>query len=327
MNVFFANTVLIEREREAELTFSAECQIGKANKTRWSLTATPAEVGDHPLRLEVRGKDRQLLASADTVVRVAPGDAGSGSEISLLIIGDSLTHASAYPNELARLLSKPPNPAWRMLGTHKPSAAAENVAHEGYGGWTWSRFRTLFDPKAPEPGKLTSSPFVFDAKLDMKRYFDERCGGERPDFITILLGINDCFHPDPEDAAAVEARIETMIVEAEQLLAAIRYAAPDAEIGICLTTPGNTRDEAFFANYKDRYTRWGWRRIQHRLVEREIAQFGSRQGDRIHLVPTQLNLDCDAGYPDNNGVHPNLTGYSQIAAAIYSWLKFRLATP
>jgi hypothetical protein len=36
--------------------------------------------------------------------------------------------------------------------------------------------------------------------MNAARYFDERCQGERPDFIIVKLGINDCFGFNPDDA-------------------------------------------------------------------------------------------------------------------------------
>ncbi len=40
-----------------------------------------------------------------------------GQAARLLIVGDSLTHASAYPNDLAKRLSEPGGPKWTMLGS------------------------------------------------------------------------------------------------------------------------------------------------------------------------------------------------------------------
>ena len=174
-----------------------------------------------------------------------------------------------------------------------------------------------------------SSPFVSlgtDGKprLDLPRYFDEQCHGQRPDYVTFLLGINDCFHVNPEDPAAIDARIDAMMAHADKLLAAFQQAAPKAELGICLTTPPNSREEGFQANYKGRYHRWGWKRIQHRLIQRQIARYAGREQERLFIVPTELNLDPVDGYPVNNGVHPNELGYRQIGASIYAWLKARL---
>jgi lysophospholipase L1-like esterase len=54
-----------------------------------------------------------------------------------------------------------------------------------------------------------------------------------------------------------------------------------------------------------------------------LAQFSGREAENIHLVPTELNLDPLDGYPVNNGVHPNPTGYAQIGHSFYSWMKSR----
>jgi lysophospholipase L1-like esterase len=113
-------------------------------------------------------------------------------------------------------------------------------------------------------------------------------------------------------------------VQAETLLAAFRKAAPKAALGVCLTTPPNARESGFKANYQDTYHRWGWKRIQHRLVQRRLSHFGGREAERIFVIPTELNLDPVEGYPENNGVHPNPTGYQQIGDSIYAWLKWRL---
>lgn len=317
----FANAILDE-EGPAPV-FKAECPIGELAEDSWRFLAKPGDIGRHTFRLEVRRGGQ--VEQAESTVHVIPADAGSGREISLLIVGDSLTNASQYPNEIGRLLSEPGNPTWRMLGTHRPSSAKPGIVHEGYGGWTWKRFRTKWDPEHPEPGKTASSPFVFDGKLDMARFFEDRCGGTRPDFLLVLLGINDCFHADPDDPAAVEKKIDDMFAEAGLLLAAIRAASPDTDIGIGLTTPGNVRDAAFVANYGDRYTRRGWRVIRHRVVERQIEHFRGREDERLFLVPTGFFLDCENGFPENNGVHPNTVGYNQIATTFYAWVKGRLA--
>ena len=110
-----------------------------------------------------------------------------------------------------------------------------------------------------------------------------------------------------------------------KLLAEFHKAAPRAQLGLCLTTPPNDRDGAFVANYKTNYPRWNWRQVQHRLVERQLEHFSGREREGIFIVPTELNLDTFAGYPDNNAVHPNKTGYQQIGASIFAWLKSRLA--
>jgi lysophospholipase L1-like esterase len=329
MSVYFSNAILAEATEH--FSFAVTCDVGETDPSRWKLNATAQQVGQYPLTLKVNDKSGQLLTQATTQVRVVPADAGRGQDIALLIVGDSLTHASLYPNEIARLLSQPGNPKWQMLGTHKPSAAAANVVHEGYGGWTWHAFNARFDPTRPVPGKTSSSPFVFATgqqqapTLDVARYIAERCGGRAPDYVTFLLGINDCFRLKADNLQTLDAGITEMFHEADKLLAAFHRAVPRVELGVCLTTPPNIRDAAFVANYKTAYPRWNWRQVQHRIVERQLEHFKQREGEGIFIVPTELNLDIVAGYPDNNAVHPNARGYQQIGASIYSWLKSRLA--
>ena len=332
-SLWFDNLVLTptpERYR-----FEVDAPFGTSTDRGWSFTPQAAHVGAHPLRIRVFDAAQNAIASAATTLFVTAADAGAGQKLRLLLVGDSLTHASLYPNEIARLLSLPDNPRWQMLGTHRPSAAADGVAHEGYGGWKWNDFLTKFAPAKPgvTAGPLarkSTSPFVFanpdgvTGHLDLPRYFREHCGGRPPDVVTFLLGINDCFGADPERP---DARIDEVLDHAEKLLAAFRQAAPDAALAIGLTPPPNSRQAAFTANYQDKYTRWGWKRIQHRLVQRLLERFAPHEHQGLFLVPTHLGLDPVDGFPPNNGVHPNATGYAQIGASFYAWLKHRMHRP
>lgn len=326
MNLYFDNLVLTQSPED--FRFEVKCDIGKVEKRRWTVTPTPKDVGDHELVVTVfDGRDGKQMAQAKTKLQVIPARAGEGRTISLLIVGDSLTHATLYPNEIARLLSQPGNPKWRMLGTHQPKSAQKGVAHEGYGGWTWQRFVSQYEPNPDGTYRKRSSPFVYlgekgKPELDVTRYIKEECGGHAPDFVIIMLGINDCFSASPD---APDKRIDEMFRQADILLKALRQTMPQAEVGLCLTTPPNSREAAFQANYKGRYSRWNWKRIQHRLVQRQIERFAKSKEEKLTIIPTELNLDPIDGYPENNAVHPNAEGYKQIGASIYAWLKWRLA--
>jgi lysophospholipase L1-like esterase len=335
MSIYYDNIVLTEKPDDYR--FAVRCDLGAAEDRRWTVTPGAGDVGDHPLSITVSHRNGRVVERGKLILRVAPADAGAGRSVRLLIVGDSLTHATAYPNEIARLLSQPGNPTWTMLGTHRPPFAAKGVGHEGYGGWTWETFASHY-VATPDPSKnIRSSPFVFaidgkgdgkpDGKpaLDLPRYFQSSCDGRPPDFVTFLLGINDCFSAKPDDPAAIDARIDAMFVHADKLIAAFRRASPKAELGICLTTPPNARESGFEAYYHGAYHRWGWKTIQHRLVQRELEHFGGRQGERIFAVPTELNLDPVDGYPVDNAAHPNDAGYRQIGVSIYAWIKSRLA--
>lgn len=329
MSLYFDNVVLTETPESYR--YEVTCDIGKTEARRWTVTPTDGDVGDHAMTVTVKDDTGNVLQQAKTVLAVAARSAGANRRLRMLIVGDSLTHATLYPNEIARLLGELGNPQWTMLGTHKPVAAKSGVAHEGYGGWTWANFLTKFDPKATgvTAGPLarkSTSPFIFADEsgkgvFDLSRYFRESCDNQPPDVVIFLLGINDCFGAKPDDPTAMLKHIDGALDHADKLLAAFHEAAPHAALAVGLTAAPNARESGFEANYHGNYHRWGWKRIQHRLVQRMISRFGGRERDGIHLVPVELNIDPFDGYPVNNGVHPNPSGYAQIGESFYSWLK------
>ncbi|MEC5126289.1 SGNH/GDSL hydrolase family protein [Verrucomicrobiales bacterium BCK34] len=311
------------------LEVEIDCAVGQLEDEVWHLSAAEGEAGDHPITVRVARDVTGPSTSASFIVRVVPANAGDERALSLLIVGDSLTNASRYPNTLAKLLDEPGNPAWKFMGTHHPKSAAAKVFHEGYGGWSWARFNTRYEPKDDQTGKMRTSPFVFLSEkgqpgLNVSRYFSEFHDGDVPDFVFILLGVNDCFHANPEDPAAIEARIDAMMKQAEAFLASLRKAAPKAVVGIGLTPAPNDREGAFVANYGKRYTRDGWRRIQYRLVERQLEAFSGRESEKIFVVPTSHSVDPHLGYPHDNAVHPNDAGYEAIGKNVYAWIKAML---
>ena len=329
VSLYYDNVVLTEKPESYK--FEVTCDIGTSEARRWTVTPADKDVGDHAMQVTVKDAQGHVIEQAQTTLHIAPRNAGAGRELKLLIVGDSLTAATVYPNEIGRLLSQPANPKWTMLSDHKPASAGPGVAHEGYGGWTWASFLSRYSIKpSPTDKNPVSSPFVYaDAKgkpaLDFPRYFREHCGGQTPDVVTFLLGINDCFHVKADDAAAVGKTIDGALDNADKLITAFHAAAPNAVFAVGLTTPPNSREEGFEANYHGKYHRWGWKQIQHRLVRRMMERFGDGKKPGVILVPTELNLDPVDGYPVNNGVHPNATGYAQIGVSYYAWLKTWLA--
>ncbi|MDF1739486.1 MAG: SGNH/GDSL hydrolase family protein [Verrucomicrobiales bacterium] len=314
----------------APLEIEVDSPVGQLEGEVWHLSASEREIGDHRITVRIARDAAGPATAASLTVRVVPANAGERRELSLLIVGDSLTHASRYPNAIAELLDEPGNPKWRFMGTHHPKSATPNVFHEGYGGWTWSRFNTRYEPKEDQTGKTRTSPFVFlsekgQPELNVSRYFSAFHQGDVPDFVFVLLGVNDCFHANPEDPAAIEAKIDAMMKQAETFLASLREAAPNAIIGIGLTPAPNDREGAFVANYGKSYTRDGWRRIQYRLVQRQLEAFSGRERENIFVVPTAHSVDPHLGYPQDNAVHPNDAGYEAIGKNVYAWIKAMLA--
>jgi lysophospholipase L1-like esterase len=332
LTVFFANTILAADP--AQFRFEVECPVGHADKSQWSLPASHNAAGEHPFVLKLYDARGGQIQSASATLHVVATGAPSRADCRVLLVGDSLTAAGVYPDQLASLFAQPNNPKLHMLGTQtrKPAQSTNlHVAFEGYGGWSWKGFLSRYDLQPAEPGKVNKSPFVFPRGeppvhgADFQRYIHERLGGVTPDIICVLLGINDCFRLKADEPTAMDQGITEMLFHAETLVGEFRKAAPQATIGICLVPPPNDRESAFEANYKGQYSRWNWRRVQHRLVERQLKHFSLRGKELLEVIPTELSVDTWNGYPDANAVHPNEAGYRQIASSLHAWIRHTLS--
>ena len=340
-NLYFENVVLVVNP--ANYAFDVDCEKGIQQAERWTFTPTADDAGTFPLTLRVRDGANTIIAEGTTSLVVAPAGAGKGQPVSMLLIGDSLTHASIYSQTLLDHAATPEAPALTLVGSHAPKDDPAN-RHEGYGGWTAARFATHYtDAPRDAPYLERPSPFVYKDEagaigLDFARYCAENLGGAPPDVVTIFLGCNDTFGAVDE---TIEATIDTMFAHMDALIAMIHGLHPETRIGLIAPVPPAASQDAFGANYKNGQTRWQYLRNQHRVVERMSATYGGREPEHISLIPAYVNLDCHRNYAaaaepanaqtetaiprQNNGVHPDAPGYRQIGDSIYAWLLAGLA--
>ena len=347
MNVYFDNVCLTPDP--ARYMFDVTCAKGIQQVERWTLLATDQDVGQCPLILEVRDESNAVIARAESVLQVVPKHAGAGVPVSLLTIGDSLTHAVVYPAHLLELCKAQGNPQLTLVG-HAPSTKNPDVRIEGYGGWTAQRFMTYFKDEKRAEGDIDwkawnacGSPFLYadgqgKFKADFAQYCQEFNGGKAPDFVTILLGCNDNASATDD---TIDASIDTMFKYYDMLVDMVHQVRKDTKIGALLLVPPAATQDAFGADYRCGLTRWQYKRNQHRVVERMVAKYGNREAEFIYVIPANVNLDCVNNYPTrtapwnsatktegtrlNNGVHPAADGYCQIGDTIYCWIKAQLA--
>jgi lysophospholipase L1-like esterase len=319
------------------------CDKGTQQSERWTFTPTSDDIGTLDLAIKVYDSDYKEIANAKTKIVVIPADSGNGKPITWLMIGDSLTHASVYPEAVLNLASAPGNPSLTLLGTHHIDGKLPGNRHEGYGGWTWERFATFYSEinDRSDWGHMRS-PFVFmengEPKLDFGRYLKEECSDIRPDIITISLGGNDIFDADETN---IEEHIDKAFKYADILLAEIRKNCPKSKIGLLMLIPPAATQDAFGANYGCRQTQWQLRRNQHNYIESMRAKFGNREAEGLYLIPTYVNIDTVYGFDSaekpansrstqvkarqNNGMHPNDSGYNQMGDTVYNWMKYRIS--
>jgi len=348
LNIYFDNITLPSDIKS--LNFDVDCKYGRQDRERWRFTPEDKDVGSFPLSVKVFGMDSKLLGEATTTIFVSPKDAGRDRNISILLVGDSLTDISIYPKELLKLFKNPGNPSVKFIGSHAGSGnppKEDAPLFEGYGGWTWSAFCTKYVEKPADAAvkgayRHGSSPFVFLKNgvpaLDFKEYCDRKNEGKAPDYITVFLGANDIFAADDTNIATT---IDTAVKHADILLSEFRKTGPNTKIGLVIPVPPTATQDAFGENYNCGQTRWQYRKNQHRLAERMLRKFSGKEKENIFLIPCYASIDCVNNYPkseqqinarnqrkilrDSNGLHPAPEGYGQIADSVYGWFKHEFA--
>ena len=347
-NIYFKNVFLAVNH--ANFVFDVTCKAGKQEVKRWTFVPGKADGGkSYKLTLKVYNCREELVAEDFTTVHVSKADAGVGKSVSILMVGDSLTNATFYPQRLHDLCAMSKAPELQMIGSHAGSGRvvkAGGVAHEGYGGWRWNTFLTKYNPK-PNPkaryAYAASSKFLFpkaDGKgveFSFKKYLEKYNNGKTPDVITFQLGVNDVFHSTAEN---LEKNIAGILANADKLISAFRKEAPNALIGVGFVTAGANQD-AFGNNYKCNQTAWGYYRNSFRLNQAMNKHFADYSDKNVVMIPANTNLDCENNFParnaavnarnensfylkQNNGVHPAPAGYRQMGDTYYAWLKYQL---
>ena len=325
-SIYFDNVFLCLNP--GDYAFDVDCGKGRNYERRWSFTPTKGDVGTHDLSLTVIGEDG-VVAKGKTKIVVAPEDAGKGKEISLLMVGDSLTDATVYPARLHALMTGVNNPKMKMIGSRcgkDKSVVPGGVAHEGYPGWTWGNFINKFS--AQKNGQTV---------FDLQSFVDKYNNGKMPDFITIQLGVNDVFGATPFNIANTLAEVEKNM---DSLIFSFRKAAPEAIIGVGLVTPA-ARQDAFAVSYRNWQTAWQYKKNQFMLNSLMLKKFQNNSDKKLFLIPTEVNLDCDNNFPTQmepvnvgntnmvsrqvNGLHPADAGYNQIGDTYYAWLKYQVS--
>ena len=337
LNIYFDNIVLTPDI--AQYRFIVKCAYGKQDARHWTLIPKTAKPKQFIWQVKIVDSKGQTAAKGKTTIYVSDSNAGEGKNLSLMMVGDSLTDATVYPSDLFFLLRKPGNPKMRFIGSHSHYGAKPNggVAHEGYAGWAWGTFLSAWGKlKNDKKDYRRRSKFIRmvngKTQLDFQHYCDQYNNGKAPDYITILLGANDLIFTKNDN---LKSRVKSIMRNADKLLTEFHKVGPKTKIGIILLFPPAGTNDAFKANYGNKQTHNQYRRNQHFLVEKMIEKYAEGKIANVSLIPANVNIDCMNNYPRkmgkdkimrlSNALHPAKAGYAQIANSIFFWLKYQLA--
>lgn len=341
MNVYFQNIFLTINHKN--FAFDVDCKKGRNDTKRWRFVPDHNDIGEYDWKVTVYN-DEGVVTSGSTKLIVVPENAGEGTNISVLLIGDSLTDMVGYPQHFHELMSRAGNPYFKMIGSHSGIGAppvADGVAIEGYGGWSWGSFASERKPVISKNRPYRFNKFVFEEngkwKLNFQKYFDKYNNGKAPDIVIINLGPNDCFNGTDETIAELTAKSHKYM---KAFIEKFRCAAPKSIIGIGLCGGGASQD-GFGKSYGCVNTSWQFERNTD-YYRRTTAKIIKEMNDKaISTIPVFINIDRENCFPvrdepvcinsnamikrQSNGVHPAREGFNQMADTVYSWLKYQMS--
>jgi hypothetical protein len=165
------------------------------------------------------------------------------------------------------------------------------------------------------------------------------------DWVLFHLGINDVFGLTTDAAVSayitgtIQPALEAVVgIGATPAATTVRGAVSGVRVGLVLPIPPSQDQDAFGVDYTSGQTRIRYKRNIDLLREWLIATYGSLEASDIYLVPVHMNLDtyynmqfagaaainartATTAARQDNGVHPDVEGYYQIADSVYCFLK------
>ena len=182
---------------------------------------------------------------------------------------------------------------------------------------------------------LSGNPFWFSGAVNFGQYLTTNSIAA-PGWVFIGLAINDVFAATSDNAALVAT--DTALARLDVLLASIKAADSTTKVGLMIPTPPSSEQNSFGVNYGTGQNRDRFKRNILIWARQLIAKHKGQEANRIYLVPSNTALDTvnnmqrGAAAPvnsrssiivsrQNNGVHPDTSGYQQIGDALWAFLK------
>lgn len=234
----------------------------------------------------------ELIGTATAEYVVTP--ANRQGNLSVLVVGDSTIAGNGVVDEIESLVTADADFDVTWIGTQ----GTTNL-HEGRSGWTITKFYS--DPESP----------FYDVSGFAAGYSAYCDTNGTPDVVIIKLGIND-FWSYQQDID-ITPKIATALSELQELIVGILAKNANTLIGIDLIGGPSGQDNVggdygLHASWRIRRNFQMWNRV---LI-------ASNLGDNVSILHGNLGINI-ANY--TNGLHPNATGYAEIGAVYYAWLK------
>lgn len=210
-------------------------------------------------------------------------------------------------------------------GTNPPTASGTLTKSNAVAGDA----TIAFSASAAQAG----NPFWISGAVNYPQYLINN-GLATPDFVAIMLGINDVFGQTSDAGATSTAN--TRLTQLDTLINSIKSVNGTIKVLLMIPPPPANQD-AFGKNYLVGETSWRHKRNMLLWAQAMITKYSGQEANRIYLVPTNVAIDTVNNYPtetvavnsrnsntvarQSNGVHPATSGYQQIGDAVFYAVK------
>lgn len=321
LNVYFDNIV----ERAGRFTFDVTCTKGRQMARGFSITPIADDVGTYTLTLDVYD-GTEKVATATTSLTIVAADAGDGDTATFILMGDSTVNGTD-----TQIVNNFSTDAMGVtsLGTRGTAPAS----HEGRTGWTFQYYYNSATVASVANPFYNPSTSKFDAG-----YYYTQNSITAPDWFFIQLGINDVFTITND--VDLMTKINSCKTQCNHFISSIQAANASTKIGVAVTIPPNTSQDAFGKAYGCGQTRDRYRRNNLLFAQSLIDAYGGMEESGVYLVPILTNLDTtyNMGLESdpvnarntaityqspiaNGGVHPVESGYQQLADVYTAFIK------
>lgn len=265
----------------------------------------------------------------------------------LVAVGDSTLGGSgaAVLAELVRIFSGNTNYSLTLEGSNDGTfndslGVSRTVRCEAISGWSSAMLSTNSATAWTEIGgtSRTGSPFVHSGVFNLTNWASTYgVTVASNDWVLIHLGINDVFAAATDVSASAAA--ESCAGYIDSMVAAFRSLTPGVRVVVCSTIPPNASQDGFGSSYGVGQNRQRYKRNRDILNERLRAKFVDRTASKIHFLDYGASLDSVNNYSVSatvansrsavawnkatagSGVHPDPTGYHQLADTIAAFLE------
>ena len=315
----------------------------------WRYTPTTNDIGlVIPLIVSIKDAVTGDASVTDTTSLTVVSDQHPGTPVTrrVLCVGDS-TWGGGGRAALAECYGRSTlntNFTLLLVGSNTGSASdstgvSRALACDAIAGWKATFFLTNTTDIWTTIGgsSRTGSPFIVSGVFNIPAYLSTYSVTlASNDWVLINLGMNPAIPPasDASMLSSVAAELDATDV----IISAFKAAVPGIRIGVLLTSPCNSSQNAFAKDYGCGYIR---NRVHRNLgiwMQQNNDKYGGRESERIYVWAYGHALDPVNGFEfttmpiskywtnavtvsqRNSGVHPYVHGYYQLGDNLYTMI-------